>query len=211
MRVRRAQLKRDLKAGRVHIEEILLDAAGVRLDGQGVRHAHGGAEVRSGEGGTSPEPLPDQPVQDRRRPLRAAAHRARRALQPPLPDATVRPLAPGRPVFVVTGPSGAGKGTLIKGLVERVPALEVAVSATTRPQRPGEVDGREYWFLTRRRVRAPCASRASSSSTSPYVSGTPLRDAALGDGPDRRRGQGVRARARARGRAARCRRRSRGA
>jgi guanylate kinase len=50
-------------------------------------------------------------------------------------------------VFVVTGPSGAGKGTLIKGLVERVPALEVAVSATTRPQRPGEVDGREYWFL----------------------------------------------------------------
>jgi guanylate kinase len=52
-----------------------------------------------------------------------------------------------RPVFVVTGPSGAGKGTLIKGLLERVPGLEVAVSATTRPQRPGEVDGREYWFL----------------------------------------------------------------
>jgi len=53
-----------------------------------------------------------------------------------------------RPVFVVTGPSGAGKGTLIKGLLERVPGIEVAVSATTRPQRPGEVDGREYWFLT---------------------------------------------------------------
>jgi guanylate kinase len=60
----------------------------------------------------------------------------------------VRRFAPGRPVFVVTGPSGAGKGTLIKGLVERIPALEVAISATTRPQRPGEVDGREYWFLT---------------------------------------------------------------
>ncbi|MEX2612391.1 MAG: guanylate kinase, partial [Gaiellaceae bacterium] len=42
---------------------------------------------------------------------------------------------------------GAGKGTLIKGLLDRVPGLEVAVSATTRPQRPGEVDGREYWFL----------------------------------------------------------------
>jgi guanylate kinase len=55
---------------------------------------------------------------------------------------------PSRPVFVVTGPSGAGKGTLIKGLVDRIPALEVAVSATTRPQRPGEVEGREYWFLT---------------------------------------------------------------
>jgi guanylate kinase len=55
---------------------------------------------------------------------------------------------PSRPVFVVTGPSGAGKGTLIRGLLERVPGLEVAVSATTRPQRPGEIDGRDYWFLS---------------------------------------------------------------
>jgi guanylate kinase len=55
---------------------------------------------------------------------------------------------PSRPVFVVTGPSGAGKGTLIKGLAERVDGLEVAVSATTRPQRPAEVDGRDYWFLS---------------------------------------------------------------
>jgi guanylate kinase len=55
---------------------------------------------------------------------------------------------PSRPVFVVTGPSGAGKGTLIKGLVERVAGLEVAVSATTRPQRPGEADGHDYWFLS---------------------------------------------------------------
>jgi guanylate kinase len=54
---------------------------------------------------------------------------------------------PARPVFVVTGPSGAGKGTLIRGLLDRVPGLEVAVSATTRPQRPGEVDGHDYWFL----------------------------------------------------------------
>ena len=55
---------------------------------------------------------------------------------------------PARPVIVVTGPSGAGKGTLIKGLLEHTDGLEVAVSATTRPQRPGEVDGREYWFLS---------------------------------------------------------------
>jgi guanylate kinase len=55
---------------------------------------------------------------------------------------------PSRPVLVVTGPSGAGKGTLIKGLLDRVDGLEVAVSATTRPQRPGEVDGRDYWFLS---------------------------------------------------------------
>jgi guanylate kinase len=54
----------------------------------------------------------------------------------------------GAPVFVITGPSGAGKGTLIKALLERVPDLEVAVSATTRLQRTGEEDGREYWFLS---------------------------------------------------------------
>ncbi|HEU5263914.1 MAG TPA: guanylate kinase, partial [Gaiellaceae bacterium] len=52
------------------------------------------------------------------------------------------------PVFVITGPSGAGKGTLIKGLGERVPEVEVAVSATTRVQRPGEVNGTDYWFLS---------------------------------------------------------------
>jgi guanylate kinase len=51
-------------------------------------------------------------------------------------------------VVVVTGTSGAGKGTLEKRLLERMPELELAVSATTREQRPGEVNGREYWFIT---------------------------------------------------------------
>jgi guanylate kinase len=51
-------------------------------------------------------------------------------------------------VFVVTGPSGAGKGTLIRELLHRLHDLEVTVSATTRDRRPGEEDGREYWFLT---------------------------------------------------------------
>ena len=49
---------------------------------------------------------------------------------------------------MITGPSGAGKGTLIKALLDRVPELEVAVSATTRLRRHGEEDGREYWFLS---------------------------------------------------------------
>ena len=49
---------------------------------------------------------------------------------------------------MITGPSGAGKGTLIKGLLDRVPELEVAISATTRLRRRGEEDGREYWFLS---------------------------------------------------------------
>ena len=53
-----------------------------------------------------------------------------------------------RPVFVVTGPSGAGKGTLIERVLPRFPDLAVAVSATTRPQRPGERDGVHYYFLT---------------------------------------------------------------
>lgn len=50
-------------------------------------------------------------------------------------------------VFVITGPSGVGKGTLISGLLERVPDLELSVSATTREPRQGEVDGRDYHFL----------------------------------------------------------------
>jgi guanylate kinase len=61
-------------------------------------------------------------------------------------------------VFVITGPSGVGKGTLIRTLLERVPDLELAVSATTRAPRPGEVDGVDYHFLSddefERRVQA---------------------------------------------------------
>ena len=61
-------------------------------------------------------------------------------------------------VFVITGPSGVGKGTLIEQLLERVPELELSISATTREPRPGEIDGRDYHFLTpeefRRRLEA---------------------------------------------------------
>ncbi|HZU60414.1 MAG TPA: guanylate kinase [Solirubrobacteraceae bacterium] len=51
-------------------------------------------------------------------------------------------------VFVITGPSGVGKGTLIRGLRERLPELELTVSATTRSPRPGEREGTDYHFLT---------------------------------------------------------------
>jgi guanylate kinase len=51
-------------------------------------------------------------------------------------------------VFVITGPSGVGKGTLIAKLLDRVPGLELSVSATTREPREGELDGRDYHFLT---------------------------------------------------------------
>jgi guanylate kinase len=54
-----------------------------------------------------------------------------------------------KPVFVVTGPSGAGKGTLIQLVLPRFAELSLVVSATTRPQRPGEENGVHYWFLSR--------------------------------------------------------------
>ena len=71
-------------------------------------------------------------------------------------------------VFVITGPSGVGKGTLIRGLMERVPRLELSVSATTRAPRAGEHDGVDYHFLTgeefERRVRR---KTLSSTPTTP--------------------------------------------
>lgn len=51
-------------------------------------------------------------------------------------------------VFVITGPSGVGKGTLISGLMQRLPQLELSVSATTRAPRPGEQHGVQYHFLS---------------------------------------------------------------
>jgi guanylate kinase len=51
-------------------------------------------------------------------------------------------------LFIISGPSGAGKGTLVRELTARVPGLWVSVSATTRTPRPGERDGVDYFFLT---------------------------------------------------------------
>jgi guanylate kinase len=54
---------------------------------------------------------------------------------------------PAARVFVITGPSGVGKGTLIRTLLQRIPQLQLSVSATTRNPRPGEQDGVDYHFL----------------------------------------------------------------
>lgn len=56
---------------------------------------------------------------------------------------------PGK-LIVITGPSGVGKGTLIRLLLQRHPQLRISVSATTREPRPGETDGIEYYFLNKR-------------------------------------------------------------
>ena len=52
-------------------------------------------------------------------------------------------------LIVLTGPSGVGKGTLLRSLLQRHPELYLSVSATTRPPRPGEVDGQDYFFVSR--------------------------------------------------------------
>jgi guanylate kinase len=50
-------------------------------------------------------------------------------------------------MFVLSSPSGAGKTTLSRMLMDRMPGLQMSVSATTRPKRPGEVEGRDYLFV----------------------------------------------------------------
>ena len=69
----------------------------------------------------------------------------------PAADASAVPAGyePGGFLMVVSGPSGAGKGTLIARLMQARPNCRFSVSATTRALRGEEQDGREYWFLTR--------------------------------------------------------------
>ncbi|HAF53714.1 MAG TPA: guanylate kinase, partial [Thauera sp.] len=50
-------------------------------------------------------------------------------------------------LFIVTAPSGAGKTTLVRGLLQRDPRVQLSISYTTRAPRPGEQDGREYHFV----------------------------------------------------------------
>jgi guanylate kinase len=57
-------------------------------------------------------------------------------------------MKPGQ-LIVITGPSGVGKGTLVRLLLARHPSLYLSVSATTRPPRPGEINGRDYYFIDR--------------------------------------------------------------
>src|SRR6185503_3323960 len=61
-------------------------------------------------------------------------------------------------LFVVSSPSGGGKGTLIQRVLKQVPNLSYSVSYTTRAPRNGEQDGREYFFVTRERFEAMVAA-----------------------------------------------------
>ena len=57
-------------------------------------------------------------------------------------------------MFVLSSPSGAGKTTLSRLLIDRSPGLKMSVSATTRPMRPGEVEGKDYFFVDKARFEA---------------------------------------------------------
>jgi guanylate kinase len=57
-------------------------------------------------------------------------------------------LIPKANLFVISAPSGAGKTSLVKALVDDMGGIQVSVSHTTRPQRPGEVDGINYHFVS---------------------------------------------------------------
>jgi len=70
----------------------------------------------------------------------------------------VKPAVQGS-VIVISAPSGAGKSTLIGRLLESLPGLMFSVSHTTRPPRPGEQDGREYFFVSERRFKRMIAAR----------------------------------------------------
>ncbi|TAH68364.1 MAG: guanylate kinase [Rhodopseudomonas palustris] len=61
-------------------------------------------------------------------------------------------------MFVLSSPSGAGKTTLSRMLVSETPELEMSVSATTRPMRPGEIEGRDYYFVDRSKFDAMIAA-----------------------------------------------------
>ena len=58
-----------------------------------------------------------------------------------------------KPVIVITGTSGAGKGTLERPLMQRIPELELAISATTRERRANEQHGVQYWFVSDERFQ----------------------------------------------------------
>ena len=63
-------------------------------------------------------------------------------------------------MFVLSSPSGAGKTTLSRMLIERMSGLKMSVSATTRPMRPGETDGRDYFFVDKPKFEAMVKKRA---------------------------------------------------
>jgi guanylate kinase len=91
-------------------------------------------------------------------------------------------------MFVLSSPSGAGKTTLSRLLMERMPELSMSVSVTTRPMRPGEVEGRDYFFIDKARFNAMSkkGELLESATVFDHSYGTPRApvEAALSAGKD---------------------------
>jgi guanylate kinase len=91
-------------------------------------------------------------------------------------------------MFVLSSPSGAGKTTLSRMLVNETPALRMSVSATTRPMRPGEVEGKDYFFVDHAGFEAMVAGDELLEFATVFGNryGTPRRpvEAALSSGND---------------------------
>ena len=65
---------------------------------------------------------------------------------------------PSGKLIVITGPSGVGKGTIVRSLIQKYSQLQLSVSATTRKPRSGEIDGRDYYFLSREEFESAIAN-----------------------------------------------------
>jgi guanylate kinase len=91
-------------------------------------------------------------------------------------------------MFVLSSPSGAGKTTLSRMLIAETPGLRMSVSATTRPMRPGEVEGKDYYFVDQKRFEAMLANGELLESATVFGNryGTPRApvEAALAAGND---------------------------
>ena len=105
-------------------------------------------------------------------------------------------------LYVIAAPSGAGKTSLMRALLERRPAVSFSVSCTTRAPRPHEQDGRDYHFIEPRRVRAPGRGRRIHRARRRVRQS--LRHAPGHGGRGARRGPRPDPRDRLAGRAARC-------
>jgi len=81
-------------------------------------------------------------------------------------------------LFIVSGPSGVGKSTLCRHILQHMPDIRLSVSCTTRAPRSGETDGQEYWFITEEEFRKKIEEHAFAEWAEVYgrLYGTPWKE-----------------------------------